>query len=464
MMKRAATTLLILLLGGVSFLTVSAQGNFTGYDMSGIPQTMYNNPALTPKAKVFVGIPLLSNIKLGYYNTAFSFDDIFLNEPGSDSLYLDLSRVANNNESINYISESTTLELISFGFKVGKSFLSFGVNTNVNVRFFYDSDLIKLAWEGNGTYLNQDIVLTQTNVFEEHFNKYYAGISVPIGDWLNVGARFNYIQGLSSAYGENRNTKLRTNVDDELGLYFTGSADFEMNTSGLTYLVSDSATLEPLDYLMNFQNSGFSVDLGVDVKINDRFSVQASVTNLGKINWNSYDKTYTSDVKDIYFDGAYYDLFNDEDEDQDPMDAYLDAWDSIFQITESEKVYSTNLRTNIFANGQYTMTNDRHRFNLLFAGRFLEESFEYSFSAGYTYNPYGKFSAKVTYTYMEHAPLNLGGGFFFNFKPFQIYMMADNIMGMFMWYDQRFLDFRFGLNILIPDHKKSDIPSEIIDR
>ncbi len=438
---------------GLSSSWVMAQGNYLGYDMSGIPQSAYNNPAFRPNANVFVGLPVISNIQVGYYNTSFAFDDIFIEEGGNDSLYLDLNALAHNGEKVNYISESASVDLMSFGFKAGSAFLSFGVNTHVNTRFFYNSDLVKLAWEGNGGYINDDFVMSETGVFEEHYNKYFAGLAFPVGRHVNVGLRLSFIQGLSSIYSVDKNLNLTTAVDSANGVYFEGQTDFELNTSAITYFIDDSATLTPEDYLFNFDNRGFSIDVGVDVKINEHFSFQFSATNLGFITWRTYGKTYSSKVNDIYFDGAEYDLFDDNNED-DPVEAYLNTLDSIFNVEESVKIYSTNLRANIFGNAQYTLLNPRHRFNLLFAGRFLENSFEYAFSAGYTYNPDGKFSAKLNYTYMKNAPLNLGAGFFFNFKPFQIYVMADNIVGMAQWYDARFLDFRFGINILIPSKKK----------
>ena len=437
-----------------------SQGNYLGYDMSGIPQSSYSNPAFRPNAKVFVGIPVISSINIGYYNSSFTFDDIFVQEPGSDSLYLDLSRLANNNQQLNYLSESASIDIISFGFQAGITFLSFGVNTNINTRFFYNTDLVKLAWEGNGSSINEDFILSKSTVFEEHYNEYFAGLNFPVGRYVDVGIRFNFLQGLSSVYSVNRDLELTTNVNDENGVYLDGKTDFEVNISALTYLISDSATLSVKDYFLNYNNKGFSIDLGVNVKINDNFSVQVSGTNLGFITWRSYGKTYSSSEKDIYFDGVNYDFINNES-DNSAFDVYLDALDSIFNVKESSKIFSSNLRSGLFANGQYLMVNKKHRFNLLFSGRFLENDFEYAISAGYTYNPFGKFSAKLSYTYMEYAPLNLGAGFFFNFKPFQLYLMADNIIGFFNVFDQKFLDFRFGFNVLIPAKKvihNNDIP------
>ena len=441
-----------------SFFTM-AQANYSGYDMAGIPQTLYSNPAFRPDAKFFIGLPVISNVNASYNNTSFSFNDIFVEEPGTDSLFLDLSKLAHSNNKINYISGNASVELLSFGFKTGSAFLSFGVNTNFNTRIFYNSDLIKLLWEGNGGYINDDIVLSKTGVFQEHYNKYYAGMSVPVGKYADIGIRVGFVQGLSSVYTVNNNVILKTVVDTLNGVYFTGETDYELNTSTAAYLFGDSASIVMNKYFVNFNNSGLSLDAGVNVKVNKRLAFQLSVNNLGFITWRTYNKTYSSKNKNVYFDGVEYDFF-DENNGDDPVESYLNALDSIFKIKESVKVYSSNLRGNIFANGQFSLLNPQHRFNILFAGRFLEEDFEYAVSAGYTYNPAGKFSAKLSYTYIKHSPLNIGAAFFFNFKPFQIYMMADNITGIIRWYDTYFADLRFGINILIPAKKVEEIPFE----
>jgi hypothetical protein len=460
--KTKLITFICFLITFIPFETFS-QGNYLIYDMSEIPQTSDLNPAFTPHSKFFIGIPAISNIDIGYYNTCFTIDDILIQYQNNDSLYLDFSKPASSKNKIDYFSQSAAVDIISLGFNAGNAFVTLGINTNLNIRFFYTSDLVKLLWYGNGNYINENMNMDKSSVFETNYNKYYAGLSFPTGRHVTLGIRASFIQGLSSITTSNNNLTLSTNVNDQTGVYLTGKTNFDVNTSVITYLFGDSATITPDEYFFNFKSKGFSLDIGVDVIINDNFSFQLSATNLGFITWRTYGKTYSSYNKDIYFDGAVYD-FTDEDNENEALDSYLDALDSIFKIKESIKVFSSNLKTNIFANGQYTLLNEKHRFNLLFSGRFLEEAFEYAISVGYTYNPKGKFSTKISYTYLKYAPLNLGAGFFFKFKPFQLYMATDNILGMINWNDTQFIDFRFGLNIFIPSKIiKHEIPVQQIN-
>ena len=113
-------------------------------------------------------------------------------------------------------------------------------------------------------------------------------------------------------------------------------------------------------------------------------------------------------------------------------------------------------------NGQYITLDQRNSFNLLFAGRFLENTFEFALSAGYTFAPSEKFAMKFAYNYLRYAPLNLGLGFYFNFKPFQFYFSTDNVAGLIYPTGQHYADFHFGLNILIPYQYKNDVPWEYV--
>ena len=139
---------------------------------------------------------------------------------------------------------------------------------------------------------------------------------------------------------------------------------------------------------------------------------------------------------------------------------YLDSLSSLLHVEESRNIYATTLRTKLFVNGQYFTLNRKNSFNLLFAGRFLEESFEYALSFGYTFAPSEKFALKLNYSYLKYAPLNIGLGFYFSFKPFQIYFTTDNLAAAIKPTGQKYVGFHFGINILIPSTYHNDIPTQ----
>jgi hypothetical protein len=425
-----------------------SQSVITEYGLKEITQTSAQNPAFRPEASFVLGLPVLSSVSGGFYNTAFTFNEIFIQNNNDDSLYFDLSQPINKMNAVNYFSENITVDLISLGFKTGNSFLTFGIRSRLSSRVFYSPDLLALIWNGNGQYINQELNLKGSAVYQEHLNNYYMGISFPVSHNVDLGFRMNFLQGLSNINTNISRLSLLTKSSQETGYEFVAQTDFNVETTGISELMSDSSNFSASDYFINFSNIGFALDVGADIRFNNQFSIQASVVDLGSVFWYGNPAVYSSKENDITFSGIQYD-FNTEN-DKNAFDTYMDSLSTLLHVEEDNRVYSASLRTKIFLNGQYFSLDNKHRLNVLFAGRFLEETFEYALSLGYTYAPSEKFAVKVAYNYLKYAPLNIGLGFYFNLKPFQFYFSTDSIISLFRVYDMHYANAHFGINILIP--------------
>jgi len=454
--------IIIILLGLFTLMPLLsiAQGALIEYGMQGIPQSAAQNPAFRPNASLVVGLPVMSSVYAGVYNTAFSFDDIFVTNNQNDSLYFDLSKPANSKVDLNYFRENLTIDLLSIGFNIDKTFLTFGVKSRLSSRLYYTTDLLRFLWNGNANYVGDKLDLTGSGIYEEHVNEYYLGLSFPVSYSIDMGFRVSFLQGLSNFNTSSSKLTLLTNTNNQSGFDFVAQTDFNIETSEIVTLFSDSIEFSPTDYLLSFNNVGFSLDAGVNVRFGDQFTLQASVVDLGRIYWYGNPKSFRSKEKEITFDGIDYD-FNAGNE-SNAFETYMDSLGSLLHVNESNEIYHTSTRAKVFLNGQYCSLNQKNRINLLFAGRFLEESFEYALSFGYAYAPSDKFALKLNYSYLKYAPLNVGLGFYFTFKPFQIYVATDNVMSFFKWSAQKYANFHFGINILIPSHsnRKGEIPAE----
>jgi len=425
-----------------------SQSMITEYGLKGIAQTSAQNPAFHPEASFVLGLPVLSSVSGGFYNSAFTFNEVFIENTNNDSLYFDLSQPVNKLEAVNYFSEDITVDLISLGVKAGNLFLTFGIRNRLSSRVYYSSDLLNLIWNGNATYIDNELDLKGSAIYQEHLNDYYFGISVPLNNNVNLGFRLNFLQGLSNINTNISRLSLMTRSNQTTGYEFIAQTDFNIETTGISELISDSSDYSAVDYFFSFSNVGFALDLGAEVKLNNQFLLQASIVDIGSVFWYGNPTVYSSKERDIAFSGVQYD-FNTEN-DKNAFDTYMDSLGTVLHIEENNRKYSVSLRTKVFFNGQYSLLNNKHRFNILFAGRFLEETFEYAISFGYTYAPSEKFAIKTAYNYLKHAPLNLGLGFYFNLKPFQIYFSTDNIINLFKIYDAHYTNAHFGINIFIP--------------
>ncbi len=434
----------------ISFLLLSvillpqfsvAQDGFILHGMRDVQQSSFLNPAFTSGANIVVGFPMLSNLSTGLVNTAGGINDFISKQAGSDSLSFDLSKVINNGQPVDKITEFLDMDVLFAGFKAGNTFITLGIRQHLFFQVLLDNDLLKLAWNGNSPYVNQTLNMSHTAVNAYHLIDYHLGISVPIGKKFRVGARFHFLQGLSNISTKNNGISMKTvlNSDNEYEIH--ARTNFLVNTSGLP----DSTGFNARNYFLNFKNRGFAIDLGVDIQLTKQVSINASILNWGKVFYRSNTKTYKSVKDSINFNGASIDFINNDD----PMGSIGDTLKKIFDLKEESQNYQIKLPARILIGGEYYTKDMRNDFSLLFSGRFFKDYFEPAVSVGYSRHVSGHFTFKVNYTYIKDVPMNFGAAVVCNLFPFQVYLYSDNVPGLFQWDRQKYVQAGFGLNIRI---------------
>ncbi len=437
--KSKITSLIILL---ALFFTEAgyAQNGYILWGFRDVQQSSFLNPAFASGAKTVVGIPMISNFSTGLVTTAGGLSDFFSTQAGSDSLYLDLSKVINNGQPQDKITEFLDNDILFAGFKAGNTFITLGVRQHVFVQTVLDRDLLRLLWNGNADYENETLDMSQTAVFEYHVMDYHLGISIPIGKNFRIGARFHMLQGLSDINTENNGITMKTVRNANGEFEFHAYTNFRVNTSGLP----DSNDFNPGDYLGNFDNLGFALDFGVDARVTKNLWVTASFLNWGKIHYRSNTKSYYPSTDSVNFNGASIDINND-----DVMGSLGDTLQNLFDIKDEPRNYEIKLPTRFIVGVDYFTNDLRNDFSVLFSGYSFKEYFEPAVSVGYTRFVSSHFSIKANYTWIKDAPMNFGLAMAVNFSPFQFYVYSDNVSGLFQWDQQKYVQAGFGLNIRI---------------
>lgn len=429
---------------------IQAQTDYTLHGFRFIPQSNYSNPSIIPDAYLTVGIPFISSFSNSTFNSSFSFNDLFLEREGSDSLYLNLSAVVQNAEKqTGYFTEVVDQDLIYVGIKAGKGFVNFGIRNRLYVRTFYTKDLLDVLWNGTAHKMGETINLSNTSLSADHFFSYYFSYAFPVSNFVHLGVRVNYNQGLSNISTERSHLKLRTNEDPNSVYSMTASSDFLVHTSQIATTTSNGG-ISLQDYFLNFENRGFSFDLGANFRFSDRVSLNFSGLDLGYITWKSNTMSYESKEDTIHFDGIYADITN---KDVDIFQMYGDSLKELFHVKEYSTVYMTNFPVRLTATLEYYSWDRSNRLSFMFAGRFLKTYFEPSFSFGFDRKVSRHFAYKLSYTYLSYAPLNVGFGLALNARPFQFYFITDNMMSLLNLSGQRYVHFRFGINLLFPKKK-----------
>ncbi len=432
-------------------LLLWTQTDYSLHGFTAIPQSNYSNPANIPDSRLSIGVPFISSFSNSTFNSSFSFNDLFINREGSDSLYLNLSAIIQNaEENTGYLTEVVDHDLLFVGIKAGKGFLNFGVRNRLYIRSFYTKDLLDLLWNGNVDLSGKTYDLSKTSIRADHFISYYLSFAFPVSHSVNLGLRVNYNQGLSNISTERNQLSLKTTSDPSSVYAVAAETDFLVNTSQLASVTSDGG-VSLSDYFLNFENRGFSFDLGASFKFSERVSMHLSALDLGYITWKSDLMSYESSQDSVYFDGIYADI---TDKDIDIFQMYGDSLSDLLKVSEYSSVYMTNFPVRIIGSLEYYSLDKADRLSVMFAGRFLKDYFEPSLSVGYDRTVSRHFAFKVSYTYLTYAPLNFGVGMVINAKPFQFYFLTDNVMAALNLSGQRYVHFRVGLNLIFPKKKK----------
>lgn len=273
--------------------TANAQSR-TSYFMEGSYFRSEFNPALVPTRGYFM-IPGLSGINLNVGTNFLSFDNFIFKR--GDEYVTALHSSVTTEEFMNKFSAvnnlkanfNTNVNLLGIGFYTKKIFWSAGVNLRAENSVAFDKDMFRaIKTLGNGLH---DLGSTEVNA--NWYLEAYAGTSLPITDWLTVGAKGKILFGLAN-FGANLNNKLNI-TEEKITLDING--DWKANCPVLDNRsledvnadveFSNLVCVDDMAYLkQNLNNFGAAIDLGAEFRLlNNHLKLSAAVTDLGIIKW-----------------------------------------------------------------------------------------------------------------------------------------------------------------------------------
>lgn len=426
-----------------------AQNDVSIHLMPIVPQSVYTNPSFTPQAKLYVGLPAFSSIYFGVSHSGFAYRDL-VKKRADDSLYLDVDNMLNKMGKRNYLSLNYNHELLAFGFKVGKNYFNFSATEKFSARYTYPRDLFSLMWKGNTQFLNEPADFSGIGINATHYREFAVGMNREIMDKLTVGARAKLLFGKANVMTEKSDITLATDPAD---YDLTANSHIIINASlpEIVYDTNANKDFDPSDianYVTNTSNVGVAFDFGATYKINDKFTVAASMLDIGKIKWNSGTRNYKSDNVSFTFEGIdLNDFFGQDSTQPDGIEILTDSLKKIFEIKETKDAYSTWLPSILYLTGMYNLT-EKDRIGALIRADIFNGSLHPSLTLSYNKKFLNLFHATATYTMMNRSYLNLGFGFGLQLGSFQIYTFSDNLYGLIFPTSVKNTNIHFGFNFL----------------
>jgi hypothetical protein len=447
-----------------------AQQDLTMYSCSAIPQSNFTNPILFPDVKFHLGLPIISSIYIGAGHSGFHLHNI-LNVVDT-SLLINGNKLVNNLPKRSFVNITSSIDLLSFGFKVGKNhYVNFGASNKLNTRLGYPRNLIDFLNRASQSLSDADIDFTKTGLYYTLYNEYLIGYTFQLNEKFTFGAHAKYLQGLANINIRKSDVSLYTEIEND---FITIAADIDAYASMPENVWDKSKNASVKDYAMQWKNKGLALDFGSSYNITERLSVGASVIDLGFINWTAGTRRFRSVNPDgeFTFQGAdFSEFFFGKEGDTttliDRVNQLIDTLSSIFQVDTLYETYTTPLNTYLNFHLFYDI-NKNNRLSALVRTQFFLEALHASLSLGYTRN-FGKILTLAgTYSISSRKYDNFGFVFALRLGSTQFYITTDNlpiIMKRFKWGENhentfivpkntKYFNIHFGMNLVF-GHKSS---------
>ncbi len=437
--------------------TTSAQQDLTMYNMEMIPQRMYANPALIPLSRINIGLPVFSSLYFNFSNSGFKYSDLIKHR--GDSLYLDYDNMLSKLSKNNYFSTAIQPDLLSFGFRIGKNYISFNATEKINFQFRYPKNFMEFVWKGNGGLLGEEVKFN-FGVNFIHYREYGLGFAREINDKLTVGAKFKYLYGMENVWTEKADVSLTTDPND---FSLTAKSNIIINTAGVDS--SSTSDINVKDYLLKKKNKGMGIDLGGVYKLTNKITLSASVIDLGFIKWKDGVSNYVSNDPNGQFTYQGLDLnqvFN-SDSTNNPTSVITDSLSKIFKINTVHNEYKTKLSTKIYLGANYNFA-EKSNAGLLIYSQIFDKSIHPGLALSFNQRVGRWFNVSASYSIYNRSYNNVGLGIAISGGPVQYYIVSDNVLGSFFPQNTKNLHLHFGFNITLGRESNDRDKDGVIDK
>lgn len=411
---------------GLIAISSYSQDNSSLYLMKDNPLSLEVNPANPIYKKFYIGIPVLSNFNFSAQN-AFKYNDLV--EESLEGLILKPGQLYESLKDNNPNAINLNLDILNFGFRVNKTFISVGLRNKTYVGIDYPKELMGLIVNGNGAYTGETLEINNLDVSANSYMELSVGIQEIINEKLIVGIRPKFLLGIANV-GTNEFRASIMTPDDYSHIRI--EEEFVLRTSFL-YDMFDTKT-----FTGAFSNLGIAFDLGATYKIDEKFSVGLSVLDLGYIKWesNNYDIVSNGEYvfEGVELDGVDVDFNN-----------VVDSIASALNVeTINSEPYTARTYTKIMAQGNYDMS-DKHRFSATVRLDCIEGKVYPLYSVAYIGNLVHWFEV-VANTYYYRGLFKIGAAVNFDIcETVKIYASLDNLIGTLSVKNTKYLGGSLGV-------------------
>ena len=298
---------------------IAITGSFAQVNFSDI-QNQQNSNAASKYFPSFLGrdsYVLDVNIFNAYATAGNSFISLYdINNIG-DSLgdgeyYFD--QLLKKSRRKNTIFAGTDLDIVNTSFNVRKNdqtilTLGFGIRQRNEFQFTFDKNLLALLYQGNAPFAGQSISLLPNinylSLLDYHVSGVYSFRDMNFGGRkMKAAATLHRYIGISNVQTRTSDISLYTSPD---GRYIDVTSDLDVHVApgvDSAYLSNTEFNENTIrNFLLKGHGSGWGIDLGCSIEMNEKLNLHASLIDFGYINFNDESLNYTRSSS-LRYDGV----------------------------------------------------------------------------------------------------------------------------------------------------------------
>lgn len=460
-MRQIYLTILLcsLLLTGVE--KCIAQPN-TLYFLGGLPQSRELNPARPGAQKgTYFSMPFLSGVDFSFNTNKWSYNDLIHKGSGvmADSLVWDFKNFLSTLGRKNFMNQSASVTILDFGWKRQTDFVGFSWSEHEFAEIYFTKELANLMINGNQQYLGNTFHSGYFGGSAQHYRQFAITYAKELPSGINVGLTGKLLFGLSAIKTSGLNAVAGMPISGEQidlaaagKVYISAPVDVQFLNNG-GYKVIGRNYFNLGNYLNNFGNPGFSLDLGISGRVNKKLDISASLIDLGFIYWHQDISTFTEEGHYL-FRGVFLDAPSNKPPTTNNLNGLYNALrDSVrnaFTPTKGTTSFTAVLPVKLYLAGEYEVDQ-----NLILGGlariRIFNNMIHTSLTASANAALSDRLRVSASYSLMESTFDNLGLAATFTIGGIQVYGASDNVLSFNRPPGASNLNLRFGINFLFPD-------------
>lgn len=439
------------------------------YGFSEIPQSLLLNPGGEVANDFYIGLPLLSHIHVNAGMSGATLYDVFANN--NIDFNTKLQNAIYRMDSNDFYNFNQQLEIFSAGFAFGKTYdkneyLSFGIYQELDFISYFPKDYAVLALEGNQNNINKIFDASDFSASAELISVLHVGYNKKVNKNLTFGFRGKIYSSILNLNSINNKGSFIT-VPGQNNFYdHIFNLSLELQTSGLASLTEDDSDFETKDLTSRIlfgENLGFGFDIGFTHQINEQWTWDASLLDIGFISHKNNVENYSVEG-DYIFEGVNP-IFPETGTGQTADEYWSEIeedFEDLFTADTTTTKFTTWRPVKLNASLNYAFGEKKQKdcncknedvgylnaVGVQFFGMSRPKLPQVALTAYYYRRLFRGLRAKATFTLDSYSYNNIGLGLSANLGSLNFYVMADNFLEYKNIYNAQSVSLQLGFNYI----------------